>query len=111
MEIKTLIVPTATTATSPLFASNHNLVRETAVINSNSGVTIAVDSAGGQLAGTETITVEYTTDRGATYAPLVIDGVTQQLNVNNNALTIFGPLDYRLNKSTTVAAVGAVAIY
>lgn len=111
MEIKTLIAPTSTTATSPLFASNHNLVRETAVIHSDGGVTIAVDSAGGSLTGTETITVEYTTDHGVSYNPLKIGGVIQQLNVNNNALTIGGPLEYRLNKSITVAAVGVAVIY
>lgn len=72
--------------------------------------TIMTTSAGADLATTETAIIQYTTDNGATWENLKVDGLTKQLDANTNCLTIQGPLLYRVTKSTTAGAVGIAVV-
>jgi hypothetical protein len=78
---------------------------------SNRGVTIALTSSGSALANAEEATVEYTTDNGATWDTLILDGVTQRLSATTVALTIVGPLLFRVSKGITANPVGISLIF
>jgi hypothetical protein len=70
-----------------------------------------ISSASGDLATTETVKVQYTTDNGTTWKDLEIDGVVQQLDVDTNAVTVTGPLVFKVIKSSTAASVGVAMSY
>lgn len=57
------------------------------------------------LAGVETAVIEATHDDGVTWTPLVIAGDVQQLDIDNNIKSIYGPGQYRVNKSATVGII------
>lgn len=57
------------------------------------------------LAGVEVAGIEVTHDDGTTWTPLIIAGEVQQLDVNTNIKSIYGPGQYRVNKSATVGII------
>ena len=73
-------------------------------------ITVQVTTSGADFAGSEMAVVEYTTDGGVTYKELLVDGTVVALSATNRALTVSGPLVFRLNKTATAGAVGLTIV-
>jgi hypothetical protein len=59
---------------------------------------------GASLAGGETVTVQFLD--GTTWRNMYSDGDLVSLTATNNTLTIYGPLEFRVYKTITVADIG-----
>lgn len=57
------------------------------------------------LAGVEKVTVQITHDNGETWVDY-LDGATVQLTSSENAIRLYGPMTYRVNKDVTASSTG-----
>jgi len=73
----------------------------------DSGVRMTVSA--GKLQGAETVTFQLIEDDVSPFGDLYQDDAIQQLTATHNAITIPGPIDIQVTKSTTAAAVGVYA--
>lgn len=71
-------------------------------IGSNRRMTVS----SGKLVSAETVTFQLIEDGVVTPGDLYQDGSIRQLTATNNAVTIEGPIDLQVSKSTTAAATG-----
>jgi hypothetical protein len=60
----------------------------------------------GTPAGTDKITLQY--NNGLTWVDMKIAGSVVALDSDTNIRTLYGPLELRLSKTVTAAAIGAV---
>ena len=61
---------------------------------------------GASLAGGETIKVQYYDEDADTWRDMYVDDTAITLTATDNVKTIYGPLEFRVAKSTTLATVG-----
>lgn len=59
------------------------------------------------LAGVETASVQYSVDDGANWVDY-LDGAAVDLTVDKNAIRLYGPCFYRVDKDATAGATGLV---
>ena len=93
MSMKELIAPTTAAATH--------------TISIDGGMRLTVSA--GKLAGAEVVTFQLDEADVVTLGDLYQDGEIRQLTATHNAITIPGPIDIQISKSTTTAAVGVYA--
>jgi len=96
---------------APKTASETLVLPETGGSRDINAQSFMIDSSSDDLAGGESVKIEYTTDSGLNYKQLNIDGVLTQLDVDNNVLTVVGKFDLRVVKSATAASVGVIVKY
>ena len=77
---------------------------KTAKISIDAGMRLTVSA--GKLAGAEVVTFQLDEDDVSSIGDLYQDGEIRQLTATHNAITIPGPIDLQVSKSTTAAAVG-----
>jgi len=58
------------------------------------------------LATTETVTILFSVDNGATWEESAIDGITTQLTATNKIIGVYSPVLLAVTKSATAAASG-----
>lgn len=73
-------------------------------VSANDLVTIGIT---GTVASGEYLDIQYTDDGGATWHDLYQDGSQVRLTDTNNAVTVYGPIIFRVDKDSTSAAAGA----
>lgn len=89
--MKTLIAPTTEAATAVITLSIHGVLPLIAT----------------GLAGEESVTIEIPTPAGG-WTPYISGGASIELSANDNKVLLDVPGSYRLNKTTTLAAVGVL---
>ncbi len=73
-------------------------------ISIDAGIRMTVSA--GKLTAAETVTFQLDEEGVVTFGNLYQDGEIRQLTATHNAITIPGPIDIQITKSTTAAAVG-----